>query len=95
MTQTMLDENFDVEIITDIIESQLSQWRCHRITLNNIKWEIFDFDGNTVYSYFFNINFEDIEARIKLEDLRLNIIHYIESMKDDTTYDYYLNDLFR
>lgn len=88
MVKTVLDENFDVDELTEIIQSQISQWRCHKITLNNIKWEIFDHDGKTVYSYLFNINFEDIEARIKLEDLRLNIIHFVESLRDDTTYVY-------
>lgn len=90
MVQRVLDENFDIDEISEIIKRQISEWRCHKITLNNVKWEIFNHDGETVYSYFFNINFDDIEARIKLEDLRLNIIHYVESLKDDTTYDYKL-----
>lgn len=90
MTQTVLDENFDVELISEVIQSQISQWRCHKITLDNIKWEIFDHEGKTVYSYFFSIDFENIEARIKVEDLRLNVIHFVESLKDDTEYEYYL-----
>lgn len=90
MVQTVLDENFNIDKISEKIQSQMSQWRCHKITLNNLKWEIFNHDGKTVYSYFFNIDFDDVEARIKLEDLRLNIIHHVESLKDDTTYDYKL-----
>ncbi|MCF0225970.1 MAG: hypothetical protein HUK28_01365 [Methanobrevibacter sp.] len=90
MVQTLLDETFDIELITKKIQSQISEWRCNKITLNGVKWEIFDHEGTTVYSYVFNIDFNDIEARIKLEDLRLNIIHFIESLKDDTEYQYYL-----
>ena len=75
MVQTVLDENFNIDEISEKIQSQMSQWRSHKITLNNVKWEIFNHDGETVYSYFFNIDFDDVEARIKLEDLRLNIIH--------------------
>lgn len=88
MMQTVLDNDFDVDTLTDDIQSKVSQWRCHRITLNNIKWEVFDYEEKTMCSYFFNIDFDDIEARIKLEDLRLNVIHHIESLRDDTTYDY-------
>ena len=34
----------------------------------------------------FLIDFKNIEGRIKLEDLKLNVIHHIESLRDDTYY---------
>ena len=43
-------------------------------------------DGDICYAFIFTLNFDDLEARIKLEDLRLNMIHYIESLKDDTLF---------
>ena len=38
------------------------------------------------YVFQFQVDFNDIETRIKLEDLKLNVIHHIESLKDETTY---------
>jgi hypothetical protein len=38
------------------------------------------------YIFRFQVDFKDIETRIKLEDLKLNVIHQIESLKDETTY---------
>ena len=32
------------------------------------------------------VDFYDLESRIKLEDLKLNVIHHIESLRDETTY---------
>lgn len=90
MEEIVVDENFNVEKLTKIIETQISQWKYYKITLNEFKWDIFDYENNLQYSYTFNIRLDDIDARIKIEDLRLNIIHYIESLKDDTTYEYFL-----
>ena len=43
----------------------------------------------------FDVDFNDIETRIKLEDLKLNVIHHIESLKDETTYrDNLINAVF-
>lgn len=88
MKEQVLHTDFDVDDITERIISQISEWRCSSISLNDFKWEIIDHDGNSVYRYFFKIDFEDVEGRIKMEDLRLNIIHFIESLKDDTEYSY-------
>ena len=46
-----------------------------------------DFDVDEVTSRINCImNFKNIEGRIKLEDLKLNVIHHIESLRDDTAY---------
>ena len=38
------------------------------------------------YLIHFDVDFNDLETRIKLEDLKLNIIHHIESLRDETTF---------
>ena len=38
------------------------------------------------YLIHFNVDFYDLKIRIKLEDLKLNVIHHIESLRDETTY---------
>ena len=38
------------------------------------------------YLFVFNVDFNDLDVRIKLEDLKMNVIHNIESLNDDTTY---------
>lgn len=88
MTQIVLNNDFNVDEITEDICNELSKWKTHKITLNNVLWKIFDHDGEIFKSYLFDIHFDNIEVRIKMEDLRLNIIHYVESLKDDTTYEY-------
>ena len=47
------------------------------------------------FLFFFDVDFKDLETRIKLEDLKLNVIHEIENLKDDTTYrDNLINEVF-
>lgn len=81
-----INSNFNVEEVSSEIESWISQWRMHVLKMDGLTWKLFSHDGDICYAFIFTIQFDDIEARIKLEDLRLNIIHYIESLKDDTLY---------
>lgn len=78
--------DFDVDEVTLKINSLMSKWSTHLIEIRGQKWKVYNYSDILLYEFDFLIDFKDIEARIKLEDLRLNIIHHIESMRDDTTY---------
>lgn len=78
--------DFNVEAVSQKMIEWVSKWKIHLLNINGFRWEMIDHDDNICHVFVFNINFYDLEARIKLEDLKLNLIHYIESLRDDTSY---------
>ena len=95
MNEVFLDEEFDVEQTSDRINSIMSKWSIQFLDINGPNWVIYDYDMEVKYVFFFQVDFEDIETRIKLEDLKLNVIHHIESLKDETTFrDNLINAVF-
>lgn len=80
------DDGFDVDVATEIINGIMSKWSVFLISISGNSWKIFNYDRETVYEISFHVDFNDLETRIKLEDLRLNVIHHIESLRDDTIY---------
>ena len=95
MNEIFLDEDFDVEDTTSKINGIMSMWSIQLLDINGPNWVIFDYDMEIRYLFQFQVDFNDIETRIKLEDLKLNVIHHIESLKDETTYrDNLVNEIF-
>lgn len=95
MNEIFLDENFDVDQTTHQINSIMSRWSVHFLDINGPNWIIYDYDMVVRYVFLFQVDFEDLETRIKLEDLKLNVIHHIESLKDETGYrDNLINAVF-
>lgn len=95
MKEIFLDENFDVEQTTNQINHIMSKWSIQFLDINGPNWVIYNYDMEVKYVFLFQVDFEDIETRIKLEDLKLNVIHHIESLKDETTYrDNLINAVF-
>jgi hypothetical protein len=95
MNEIFLDEDFDVEKTTEKINSVMSKWSIQLLDINGPNWVIYNYDMEVKYVFIFQVDFEDIETRIKLEDLKLNVIHHIESLKDETTYrDNLINAVF-
>lgn len=86
MKEIFLDENFDVEKLTTQINIIMNRWSIQLLDINGPNWVIYDYDMNVRYLFQFQVDFNDIEVRIKLEDLKLNVIHHIESLRDETTY---------
>ena len=86
MKRICLDRHFDVDETTSIINDIMSQWSIYLLDINGPNWLIYDYEMEVKYLLQFHVNFNDIEIRIKLEDLKLNVIHHIESLKDETTY---------
>ena len=86
MREIFLDENFDVEETTADINAIMSKWSIHFLDIIGPNWIIYNYDMDIKYVFQFQVDFTDIETRIKLEDLKLNVIHHIESLKDETTY---------
>ena len=78
--------DFDVNEVSVKINSLMSRWSTNKIEIKGQNWKIFNHAEEIIYEFNFLIDFKNIEARIKLEDLRLNVIHHIESLKDDTAY---------
>ncbi|MBQ2831184.1 hypothetical protein [Methanobrevibacter sp.] len=73
----------------------MSQWSIRLLDINGPSWVIYTYEMDVKYLFFFEVDFNDIETRIKLEDLKLNVIHAIESLKDETTYrDNLINEVF-
>ena len=86
MREIVIDCDFSVDEITARITKIMSMWSIHFLDINGPNWIIFDYDMNIKYVFIFNVDFNDLQMRIKLEDLKLNVIHHIESLKDETTY---------
>ena len=86
MKEIFLDDDFDVEQTSGHINEIMSKWSIQFLDINGPNWVIYDYDMEVKYVFSFQVDFEDIETRIKLEDLKLNVIHHIESLKDETTY---------
>ncbi len=78
--------DFDVEEVSSRINDIMSKWSVYSIHIKGQNWQIFNYSDELIYEFNFLIDFKNVEGRIKLEDLKLNIIHHIESLKDDTMY---------
>ena len=95
MKERFIEADFDVDEITSKINSLMSKWSIQLLDINGPNWIVFDYDMEIKYVFIFNVDFSDIETRIKLEDLKLNVIHHIEGLKDETTYrDNLINAVF-
>ena len=95
MKEILLDEDFDVDILTEQISRIMERWSIQFLDINGPNWVIYDYDMRIKYLFQFQVDFNDLETRIKLEDLKLNVIHHIESIKDETTYrDNLANEVF-
>lgn len=95
MKEIFIDTNFDVDDITFKINKIMAKWSIQLLDINGPNWIIFDYDMEIKFVLIFDVDFNDIETRIKLEDLKLNVIHHIESLKDETTYrDNLINAVF-
>ena len=86
MKEIVLDENFSVEEVSRDINRYMSMWSIHFLDIVGPNWIIYDWDMHVKVVFEFHVDFNDLECRIKLEDLKLNVIHHIESLKDETTY---------
>lgn len=86
MKEIFLDENFDVDKVTSQITKVMDRWSIQFLDINGPTWVIYDYDMHVKYVFQFQVDFNDLEVRIKLEDLKLNVIHHIESLRDETTY---------
>ncbi|WP_407391446.1 hypothetical protein [Methanobrevibacter sp.] len=95
MKEIFLDSDFDVDDTTSKINNIMSKWSIQLLDISGPNWVIFDWDMEIKYVFYFQVDFNDLEARIKLEDLKLNVIHHIESLKDETTYrDNLISEIF-
>ena len=95
MREILIDSDFSVDDTTLKINNIMSKWSIHFLDINGPNWIIFDYDMNIKYVFIFDVDFNDIETRIRLEDLKLNVIHHIESLKDETIYrDNMINSVF-
>jgi hypothetical protein len=95
MRELFLDDDFDVDDVTLKINNIMSRWSIQFLDINGPNWVIYDYDMEVRYVIMFQVDFDDLETRIKLEDLKLNVIHHIESLRDETTYrDNLINAVF-
>jgi hypothetical protein len=89
------DENFDVEEVSALINEIMSKWSVQLLDIAGPNWIVYNYEMEVKYIFQFQVDFHDLEVRIKLEDLKLNVIHHIESLKDETTYrDNLVNAIF-
>ncbi len=78
--------DFDVDEVTEKINGLMSRWSVHLIVIRGQNWQVYNHSNEIVHEFHFLIDFNNLEGRIKLEDLRLNVIHHIEDLRDDTCY---------
>lgn len=86
MKEITIPSNFNVDEVTQKINGIMSLWQIHLLDINGDTWAVYDWDMNPKFIFYFDVDFNDLETRIKLEDLKLNIIHHIENLKDETAY---------
>lgn len=95
MKEIFIKNDFNVEELTEKINNLMSRWSVRLLDINGPSWVVYNQEMEVKYLFFFEVDFNDLEARIKLEDLKLNVIHHIESLKDDTAYrDNLINSVF-
>ena len=89
------DEDFDVDEVTEQINEVMSKWSVQFLDIAGPNWIVYNYEMEVEYLFQFHVDYNDLETRIKLEDLKLNVIHHIESIKDETTYrDNLVNSIF-
>lgn len=86
MKEIAIDADFSVSEMTEKINSIMSRWSVQFLDINGPDWVIYDYEMEIKCLFHFDVDFNDMETRINLEDLKLNVIHHIESLKDETTY---------
>ena len=86
MKEIIIDSDFDISEVTSKINAIMSKWSIRLLDINGPDWAIYTYEMDLKYMIHFNVDFNDLEVRIKLEDLKLNVIHHIESLRDETTY---------
>ena len=86
MKKEIFYADFDVCEVTRKINDVMSRWATHLIVIRGQNWQVYNYSNEIIYEFHFLIDFKNVESRIKLEDLRLNVIHHIESMRDDTDF---------
>lgn len=95
MREIVLDSGFDVDETTSKIAAIMARWSIRFLDINGPSWVIYDQEMEVKYLFYFDVDFNDLNTRIRLEDLKLNVIHEIENLKDDTTYrDNLVNEVF-
>lgn len=95
MNEIFIKDDFDVDELTEKFNSLMSKWSVKLLDINGPSWVVYNQEMEVRFLFFFEVDFNDIETRIKLEDLKLNVIHHIESLRDDTTYrDNMINSVF-
>ena len=86
MKEIVINSDFDISEVTSKINAIMSKWSIKLLDINGPDWAIYTYEMDLKYLIHFNVDFYDLEIRIKLEDLKLNVIHHIESLRDETTY---------
>ena len=95
MKEIIIDSDFDISEVTSKINAIMSKWSIKLLDINGPDWAIYTYEMDLKYMIHFNVDFNDLEVRIKLEDLKLNVIHHIESLRDETKYrDNLINSVF-
>ena len=86
MKEIFFEEDFDVCEVTSLISGIMSKWSIQLLDINGPNWVVYDYEMEVKCLIQFQVDFSDLETRIKLEDLKLNVIHHIEGLRDETTY---------
>lgn len=86
MKEITYGPDFDVESVSDAICEVMSKWSVHFLDIIGPNWIVYNHEMEVKYVFRFQVDFYDMQTRINLEDLKLNVIHHIESLKDDTIY---------
>lgn len=95
MREIFIKDDFDVDELTEKFNALMSRWSIKLLDINGPSWVVYNQEMEVKFLLFFEVDFNDLETRIKLEDLKLNVIHHIESLRDDTAYrDNMINSVF-
>ena len=86
MKKIVFDDDFDVEDVTEKINNVMSRLSVYMIDIVGPNLIVYDYEMDAKCIFQVQVDFNDLETRIKLEDLKLNVMHHIEGLKDETCY---------
>ena len=87
MKNVKFERDYPLEDTESYISGMMAEWSSHKLHIAGSKWTVYDYDGEVKYEITLDIDYKDLDSRLKFEDLKLEVMYNIESLGDETTYD--------
>lgn len=87
MKKVKFEKDYSLEDTASYISSLMAEWSSYKLHIAGPKWTVYDYDGEVKYEITLDIDYKDLDSRLKFEDLKLEVMYNIKSLRDETTYD--------